>query len=73
MGGRTYDLKSMGDDSDSHELLAIVATVHHKGVCEALDNGALRFPKTLNGIAAGGMGYVNGSADLNVIARGCVS
>ena len=25
----TYDFKGMGNDPDSHELLAIVPTVHH--------------------------------------------
>jgi hypothetical protein len=49
----TYDLERVGDNSDSHELLAVVAAVHHERVGEALDDGALGLPESLDGIAAG--------------------
>ena len=46
-----YDLKSMCNDPDSHELLAVVAAIHHKGVGEALNDGALCLAESLDGIA----------------------
>lgn len=45
----------MGDDAHSHELLSVVAAVHHERVGETLDDGALRLPESLDGIAAGGV------------------
>lgn len=71
MSRRTYDLKSVGDDPDSHELLAVIATVHHEGICEALDDGTLCLAETFDSVSAGGVGDVDGSADLDVIARRC--
>ena len=65
----TYDFKGVGNDADSHELLAIVAAVHHQGVCKAFDDWALGFAEALDCIAAGGVGDVDWSADLNVIAK----
>ncbi len=56
----TYDLKRVGDNADSHELLSVVAAVHHQGVREALDDGALSFPKAFDSIAAGGVRDVYG-------------
>ena len=50
---RTYDLERVGNDSDSHELLAVVAAVHHERVGEALNDGALGLPESLDGITAG--------------------
>jgi hypothetical protein len=49
----TYDLESVGNNSNSHELLAVVAAVHHERVGEALNDGALGLPESLDGIAAG--------------------
>jgi hypothetical protein len=51
----TYNLESVSDNAHSHELLSVVSAVHHERVGEALDDGALRLPETLDGIAAGGM------------------
>jgi len=51
----THDLESVGDDADSHQLLSVVAAVHHERVCETLDDGALSFPEALDGIAASGV------------------
>lgn len=66
--GWTYDLESVGDDADSHELLAVVAAVHHERVGETLDDGALSLAETLGGIATGGVGGVDRGADLDVVA-----
>jgi len=69
----TYDLEGVGDDADSHKLLAVVATVHHERVGEALNDRALGLPEALDSIAAGGVGDVHGLADLDVVAAECVS
>ena len=58
----------MSDDADGHEFLAVVAAVHHQRVGEALDDGALGFAEAFDGVAAGGVGNVDGSADLDVIS-----
>ena len=60
----------MSNDTDSHQLLAIVAAVHHQRVGEALDDGALGFAEALAGVAASGVRDVDGGADLDVIAGG---
>jgi hypothetical protein len=64
----TYDLERVGNDADGHQLLAVVTTVHHEGVCQALDDGALGLAESLRGIAAGGVGDVDRGADLDVVA-----
>lgn len=64
----TYDLEGVGDNADSHELLSVVAAVHHEGVGKTLNDGALGLAETLLGVAAGGVRHVDGSADLDVIA-----
>jgi hypothetical protein len=51
----TYDLESVSDDADGHQLLAVVAAVHHEGVGQALNDGALSLPEPLDGIAASGV------------------
>ena len=58
----------MGDDADSHELLSVVAAVHHERVGEALNDGALGLAEALDGIPASGVGDVDGLADLDVIS-----
>ena len=57
----------MGDDPDSHELLAVVATIHHERVCKALDDGAIGFTKALNGITTGGVRDVDWRTYLDVV------
>ena len=64
----TYNLESVRDNADSHELLSVVATVHHQGVRQSLDDWALCLAEALNSVAAGGVGDVDRRADLNVIA-----
>ena len=66
--GHTYDLESVSNDAHSHELLAVVAAVHHEGVGQTLDDGALSLAETLGGIAASGVREVDGVTDLDVVA-----
>lgn len=66
---KTYDLESVGDNTGSHELLSVVAAVHHERVGKALDDGALSLAEALGGIAASGVGEVDRGADLNVVAE----
>jgi hypothetical protein len=58
----------VSDNSDSHELLSVVAAVHHERVGKTLDDGALCFPESLDGISASGVRDVDGRADLDVVA-----
>jgi len=48
--GRTDDFKGVCDDAHGHELLSVVAAVHHERVGEALDNGALCLAEALDGV-----------------------
>lgn len=66
--GSTYNLKRMCDDSDSHQLLSVIATVHHEGVGEAFDNWALRLSESLRRISTCAVGDIDWSADLDIIA-----
>ena len=58
----------MGNDAHSHKLLSVVAAVHHEGVGETLDDGALRLSEPLDGISASRVRDVDGGSDLDVIA-----
>lgn len=58
----------MSNNAHSQELLSVVTAVHHERVGETLDDGALSLAETLGGIATGGVGEVDGGADLDVIA-----
>ena len=64
------DLEGVLDDTDSHQLLSVVATVHHQGVGETLNNGALSLAETLGGEATSGVGQVDGGLDLDVVNQG---
>lgn len=66
MGG-TYDFKRVGDNPDGHKLLSIVAAIHHQGIREALNYGALGFAEALHCVAASRMRDVDWGADLDVI------
>ena len=68
----TYNLECMRHDPYGHQLLPIVSPVHHQGVCQALDDGALGFAEALHGVAAGRVGDVDGLADLDVVSAGRV-
>ena len=65
--GKTYDLKGVSDNANGHELLAVIAAVHHQGVGKALDDWALSLSEALDGISASRVGDVDGRADLNVV------
>lgn len=66
--GRTHDLESVGNNADGHQLLSVVAAVHHQGVGQALNDGAVGLAEALDGISAGGVRQVDGGADLDVVA-----
>ena len=66
--GDTHDLKGVSDDAHSHELLSVVAAVHHERVGETLNDGALCLAETLDGISASRVGDVDWLSDLDVIA-----
>ena len=63
----TYDLESVCDYADGHQLLAVVSSVHHKRVGEALNDRALCLSESLCGISTCGVGDVDWSSDLDVI------
>lgn len=63
----TYNLKGVSDNADSHELLAVVAAVHHEGVGETLNDGALSLAEALSGITASGVREVDGRTNLDVV------
>jgi len=46
------DLEGVLDDSDGHDLLAVVSAVHHEGVDESLDDGALGLSESFNLVSA---------------------
>lgn len=66
------DLERVGDNPDGHELLAVVATLHHERVDEALNDGHAALGELLLGVAAGRVGHVDGVADLDVVGQGDV-
>ena len=58
----------MRNDPDCHQLLAVVAAIHHQRVGETLNDRTLRFPETLDCESAGRVGYVDRLADLDIVA-----
>lgn len=64
---QAYNLKCVGHNADSHELLSVVSAVHHQRVGEALNDGTICLSKSLDSIATGRMGDVDRVPDLNVI------
>jgi len=65
--GAAYYFEGVGNYPNSHELLSVIATIHHQGIGEALDDGAIRLSEPLDGIATSGVGDVDRVPDLNVI------
>jgi hypothetical protein len=63
----------VSNNAHSHELLSVVAAVHHERVGETLNDGALGLPEALDGIAAGRVRCVDRRADLDVVAGASVS
>lgn len=60
VGKQRDDIHGVLHDAHRHELLTVVAAVHHKRVHEALHNGALRFPEALRRVAARSVRDVHG-------------
>lgn len=54
------DLKGVLDDSDGHDLLAVVSAVHHEGVDESLDDRALGLSESFNLVSATSMWKILG-------------
>ena len=70
VGEEVDDLEGVLDDAGGHQLLAVVATVHHQGVGETLDDGALGFAESFDLVTSGGVGEVDGvKLDLEVVLR----
>lgn len=67
IGSATNNLESVSDNTDSHQLLAVVAAVHHQRVGQALNDGAVGLAETLGGITAGRVRDVDRRADLDVV------
>ena len=53
ISGSTYNLKGVGDNADSHELLAVVTAVHHQRIGETLNDGTLGLAETFGSVSAG--------------------
>lgn len=64
----THDLEGVSNNTDGHQLLAVVAAVHHQRVGQALNDGAVGLAEALDGISASRVRQVDGGADLNVVA-----
>lgn len=64
---QTYDLKGVSNDANRHQLLSVVAAVHHQGVGKSLNDWALSLAEALCGISAGGVREIHGLSDLNII------
>ena len=54
------DFHSVLDDSDRHQLLSVVSSVHHERVSEPLNDGALSLPESLHRVSSGGVGNKGG-------------
>jgi hypothetical protein len=65
----THDLEGVGDNADGHDLLSVVAAVHHEGVGETLNDGALGLAESLLGVTTSRVGEVDGLTDLDVVAE----
>jgi len=59
----------VGDNADGHDLLSVVAAVHHEGVGETLNDGALGLAESLLGVTTSRVGEVDGLTDLDVVAE----
>ena len=57
-GQEVDDLESVAHDADSHQLLTVVATVHHEGVGHTLNDGALGLAESLLLIATSSVGKI---------------
>lgn len=60
----------MGDDANGQELLSVVASLHHKGVDQSLNDGHLSLLELLLGVTTSSVGKVDGMADLDIVGEG---
>ena len=60
VGEEVDDLEGVLDDTDGHHLLSVVPPVHHEGVGQTLNEGALGLPEALDVVPTSGMGKVVG-------------
>jgi hypothetical protein len=58
-GQQVHDLEGVLHNSAGHQLLAVVAAVHHQGICESLHNRALCLAEAFCGVPAGGVRQVS--------------
>jgi hypothetical protein len=58
----------MRNNANGHQLLAVVAAVHHQRVGKTLDNRAVGLAEPFDGIATSGVRDVDGRPDLNVVS-----
>ena len=70
MSLRTYNLEGVCDNSDGHQLLAVVATIHHQGIGQSFNDWALCLSESFGGISTGRVRDIDGRSDLDVIAVG---
>lgn len=68
VGDVTYNFESVGNDAHSHQLLSVVAAVHHQGVGQALNDGALCLAETLDSVFACRVGEIDWCSDVDVVA-----
>lgn len=73
VGHQVDDLEGVGNNSDSHELLSVVAAVHHERVGQSLNDGAVGLSESLGGISASSVGDVDGVSQGNVVSQGDVA
>lgn len=59
VGDEVDDLESVLDNSHSLQLLSVVASVHHEGVGESLDDWALGLAEAFDSISSSGMWEVD--------------
>lgn len=60
VGEEVDNLEAMLDDANSHDLLTVVAPVHHERADETLDDRALCLPEALRVVTTSGMRQVDG-------------
>jgi len=68
VGHQVDDGEGVIDDADSHQLLSVVAAIHHQGVGETLNDRTLSLAEPLGGITTGGVRKVDRGPDLHIIA-----
>lgn len=73
IGHEVDDLESVGNNSDSHKLLSVVAAVVHQRVGQSLNDGAVGLAESLCSITASSVGDVDGVSQGNVVSQGDVA